>query len=69
MPLHRTVESGNEAEHGHGSPRPQGAARAPRPEARRPPRAAEDREPIFDIADFAAIARFAGIAPDMRRTG
>lgn len=53
-----------------GRTRPQGdaAPRGPHRRAGWPERSAEDREAVFDITDFAAIAHFAGIAP-VRRAG
>lgn len=52
---------------GRGRPQDDAPRRAPA-QPGRPGREAEEREAVFDIADFAAIAHFAGIAP-ARRAG
>ncbi|MBK1658723.1 hypothetical protein [Paracraurococcus ruber] len=44
-------------------------AEARLPEPAPPRRVVEEREPLFDIHDFLAIARFAGILPPRRRPG
>lgn len=66
MPLQRTVADQGQTGRGQGTQH-RHDDHAALQEAIRP--VAEDREPIFDIGDFAAIARFAGIAPALRRAG
>jgi hypothetical protein len=45
------------------------AASAPRPSGKAPRLKEPGREAVFDIADFEAIAIFAGLPPRQRRQG
>jgi hypothetical protein len=72
MALHRNIEHGVDRGPRRGSgfrphddaPDPSRASHQKRPERPLP-----KSEPVFDIADFAAIADFAGIGPGGRKGG